>query len=233
MTEIHATVTKNLCIDIPHENLPNFHIRTKKTNTRPDVKTDGLTQRQTATRHGMVFWMKKYSNYRRSSAKIQATFLQNKGYLNGKYKKKVSKVNGLRTLANRSFLLWFRGWNKPCAADSIPNLYIVMPHLSLIWGSRGRSPQKLQELNVKFTWEAYRVKIQEVFSKLPENTGITGGFHQNSGQFLQFSKYRRKMSFYRKYRNYRPACHAWATQMSHCATCGVENIKWGVWKWYS
>ncbi len=72
-------------------------------------------------------------------------------------------------------------------------------HLSLICGSSPR--------NVKFAWEAYRVKVQEVFSKLPENTGITG-FHQNTGQFSQLSKYRRKLSFYRKYRNCRRACQA-------------------------
>ncbi len=34
-------------------------------------------------------------------------------------------------------------------------------------------------------------------------------FHKNTGQFSQLSKYRRKLSFYSKYRNYRRTCHAW------------------------
>ncbi len=37
-------------------------------------------------------------------------------------------------------------------------------------------------------------------------------FHRNTAQFSNFSKYRRKLSFYRKHRNYRWACHAWLGQ---------------------
>ncbi len=48
---------------------------------------------------------------------------------------------------------------------------------------------------------------------------------QHTGQFSKLSKYRRKLSFYRKYRNYRSPCHAWksvlawsAVNVSKCIT---------------
>ena len=50
-----------------------------------------------------------------------------------------------------------------------------------------------RNLNVDITWEAYRVKIQEVFSKLPEITGITGGFHQKYRQIFTALKIQAKI----------------------------------------
>ncbi len=80
----------------------------------------------------------------------------------------------------------------------------------------------IRNLNVEFAWEAYRVKIQEVFSKLPENTGITGGFHKNTGPFSQLSKYRPNLSFYRKYSNYRRAYHACIGQRSNVIRSKID-----------
>ena len=109
----------------------------------------------------------------------------------------------------------------------------------------GEAPGSFRNLNVEFPWKAYRVEIQEVFSKLPENTGITGGFYQNTGQFSQLSKYRRKLPFYRKYRNYRRRARpankgqsTWFLGLGYLhynfikrLSCFFRNSENKVWKW--
>ena len=50
-----------------------------------------------------------------------------------------------------------------------------------------KPPGSYRNFNVELAWE---------------------GFHQNTGQLSQLSKYRWKLSFYRKYRNYLQVCHA-------------------------
>ena len=82
------------------------------------------------------------------------------------------------------------------AQPSAFSSYTLEYHIYHQYGGKGgEAPVSFRNLNVELMWEAYRVQIQEVFCKLPENAGITGGFHRNTGQFSQLLKYRQNCHF--------------------------------------